>query len=288
MGWSLPSFGYIHIWKKDNFPFHQPCLLLAFWAWAPGPTFANRFWRNGRLSSQHLPPGVFPKGSCHHEDAARKASRSHCSWLSGPGGGLGISYQLPKPFVSGILPVSPLLGTGCQHALFLGGTERHLRMSWGAPRPSKSTGVHPANFSFELEVLFWHFCQLVLMYVWCWGLFVLESVYLGLISAILSEIYDSSSGVSVYSVCVIGILVFVKWKIQVQFIRKILAMKLWLKKKRFFKHWVATKCSLNSKNWLWWKSFIFAYVIRENFFFLFTILTLIETKKKYALEKAWS
>ena len=94
-------------------------------------------------------------------------------------------------------------------------------------------------------------------------------------------IYHSSFWcVSVYSVCVIGILVFVKWKIQVQFIRKILAMKLRLKKKkRFFKHWVATKCSLNSKkNWLWWKSFIFAYVIRENFFFLFTILTLRETK----------
>ena len=63
---------------------------------------------------------------------------------------------------------------------FLGGTERHPRTSWGAPRPSKSTGVHPANFSFELEVLFGHFCQLVLMYVWCWGLFVLQSVYLGL------------------------------------------------------------------------------------------------------------
>lgn len=86
---------------------------------------------------------------------------------------------------------------------------------------------------FELEVLFGHFCQLVLMYVWCWGLFVLESVYLGLHIRHPLGIYDLSSGVWV---CILFVwlvfLSFVKWKIQVQFIRKILAMKLWLQKKK--------------------------------------------------------
>ena len=35
--------------------------------------------------------------------------------------------------------------------------ERCLWTSWQAPRLSKSTGVHPATFSFEGEVLFGHF-----------------------------------------------------------------------------------------------------------------------------------
>ena len=76
--------------------------------------------------------------------------------------------------------------------LILGGTERRLWTSWWAPRPSKSTGVLPANFSFEREVLLglsanwfrrvsdveaclwalrvlWAFLPLVLTCFWCWG-----------------------------------------------------------------------------------------------------------------------
>ena len=95
----------------------------------------------------------------------------------------GHSYQLQKPFVLGILPVSPLLGTGCWLTLFFGEKETCIWMSWWAPRPSKSTSVNlgksllstkhylgllpigsvdclPLSTVCEWKVLFGHFCQL--------------------------------------------------------------------------------------------------------------------------------
>ena len=151
------------------------------------------------LSSEHLDPllltdfdatrlssrntcllGVFPEGSRHHEDTPGRLQGAIAHGSQVRGGDLGdIPTSCQNHLFQGsslFLPCSALAA----NMRFLGGTERHPRTSWGAPRPSKSTGVHPANFSFELEVLFGHFCQLVLMYVWCWGLFVLQSVYLGL------------------------------------------------------------------------------------------------------------
>ena len=177
--------------------------------------------------------GVFPKGSRHHEDAPGRLQGAIARGSQALGGGLGdIPTSCRNHLFRGsslFLPWSALAA----NTRFLGGTERGLRTSWGALRPSKSMGVHPDNFSFELEVLFGHFCQLVLMYVWCWGLFVLESVYLGLHIRHPLGIYDLSSGVWV---CILFVwlvfLSFVKWKIQFQFTRKILAMKLWLQKKK--------------------------------------------------------
>ena len=82
--------------------------------------------------------------------------------------------------------------------------ERCLWTSWRAPRPSKSTGVLLANFSFEHQVLsglsanwfrvclmlklvcehwvsFGHFCRLVLTCVWWWGPFARTGCYLGIL-----------------------------------------------------------------------------------------------------------
>ena len=146
--------------------------------------------------------------------------------------------------------------------LFLDGTERRFWASRRAPRPSQSIGVYPANFSFERKELFgcfanwfwcvsaiedplwtlkvfWVFCQLVLTCIWRQGPFVLESVCLGLcIGHPCWRVCDSSIFwcvcvcVCVPFVWLVFLLPFVKWEIQVHFIRKTLAMILWLKKKK--------------------------------------------------------
>ena len=144
---------------------------------------------------------------------------------------------------------------------FPDGTERCLWTSRGAPRPSQSIGVYPADFSFERKELFgcfanwfwcvsaiedplwalrvfWVFCQLFLMCVWRQGPLVLGSVFLGLcIGHACWRVCDSSIfwyvGVCVF-VWLVFLLPFVKWEIQVHFMRKILAVILWLKKKIIF------------------------------------------------------
>lgn len=121
----------------------------------------------------------------------------------------GCSSQLPKLFVSRILPVSSLLSTGCQLRLSLGGREKCIWMSWWTPRLSKSTGVHPANLSFEREVLFGHFtnwrwCMSANKDHVCW-----ECVFGTQYWSSSQGICDSSVFwcVSMYSICVTGILV---------------------------------------------------------------------------------
>ena len=101
----------------------------------------------GREYQMELPPWWCPW----------EAGRDRSSWLAGPEGGFGgRSQQLPKPFIWVILPVSPLLGTECQPPLFLGQTGKRLWTRWRAPRSSKSTGVHPANFSWGRSAI-WAF-----------------------------------------------------------------------------------------------------------------------------------
>ena len=141
----------------------------------------------GREYQMELPPWWCPW----------EAGRDRSSWLAGPEGGFGgSSQQLPKPFIWGILPVSSLLGTECQPPLFLGQTGRRLWTRWRAPRSSKSTGVHPANFSWgrsaiwaflpvgsdvclQLRTLYKHFMTLYEHFIVIWvSLLVVSDVYL--------------------------------------------------------------------------------------------------------------
>ena len=167
LGWKFPS-------RLQALEIKQALLStnlasLALEPQAPEPTFANRFWcPREAVLSRCLAEGGGTKWSCRHDDSPGRlwGTAVHGS-LALRGGFGGRSQQLPKPFILGILPVSPLLSTKCQPVLFLGQTDRRLWTRWRGPRRSKSTGVRPANFSFEGEVLFGRFCQLVLMCPCC-------------------------------------------------------------------------------------------------------------------------
>lgn len=164
---------------------------------------------------------------------------------------------------------------------FLGGTERRLRTSWGTPRPSKSTGVHPANFSWAWSAI-WAFLPAgsdVCM--------MLRTVCVA--KCLFGTPYPSSSRdlwqfFLLVCECVLFVwlvfLSFVKWKIQVQFIRKMLAMKLWLKKKDFLNTGWPSSVLQTPKKIGYDESLLFLHMQLEKtyFFFLFTILTLRETK----------
>ena len=95
-------------------------------------------------------------------------------WEMGLGG---CSWQLPKPSLSGILPVSPLLGTDC-NVHFSCGTETCTWTSWRVPRPVKSTSMHPGYLLFWAPSALWAFCQLLLMCVYHWEPFVSTDCYL--------------------------------------------------------------------------------------------------------------
>ena len=161
-GWKFPS--RLQALEIEQTLLSTNFASLALEPQAPEPTFANRFWRpreavlwqclaEGGGNQMELPAWWYTWG----------AVRNSSSWLTGTEGGFGgRSQQLPNPFILGILPASPLLSTECQPVLFFGQTDRRLWTRWRGPRHSKSTGVRPTNFSFEGEVLFGHFCQLVL------------------------------------------------------------------------------------------------------------------------------
>ena len=102
-----------------------------------------------------------------------------CLWLASPSREFGgCSQQPPKPFVLRILPISPLLGTGCPLTLILGGMETCI---WDKPTSSKTecqrySGILASWFIClsAIEDHLWvpglsgHSRQLVLMCIWCW------------------------------------------------------------------------------------------------------------------------
>lgn len=121
----------------------------------------------------------------------------------------------------GILPVSPLLSTGCQFTLFLGGVERCIWINWGAPRLSKSMGVHQGKFFFWAQSAIWAFLPIgstVEDYLWAltaiwaffhfvlkcvclWGLFSRTECYLGLLLIVPDLYLPVSTVVCWRSVC---------------------------------------------------------------------------------------
>ena len=107
------------------------------------------------------------------------AAWGYLAWERGLGG---CSWQLPKPSLLGILPVSPLLGSDCQCTLLLRGTETCIWTSWRVPRPGKSTSMHPGCLLFWAPSALWAFCQLLLMCVYHWEPFVCTDCYLGILS----------------------------------------------------------------------------------------------------------
>ena len=216
----------------------------------------------------------------------------------------GHSYQLQKPFVLGILPVSPPLGTGCWLTLFFGEKETCIWMNWRAPRPSKSTSVNlgksllstkhylgllligsvdclPLSTVCEWKVLFGHFCQLEKavaphssILAWripgmgepgglpsmgshrvghdwsdlaaaaaswfcyapgCWGpfveMFVPDSVT-GYSLSRFATVLSSVAWMHIPFMQLVSLLSFVKWAIQVQFIRKKNSIRLQLKQNK--------------------------------------------------------
>lgn len=212
--------------------------------------------------SRDLAPLRFPKWSCRHDNTPRWLQWASCLWLLAPRGGFeGTFLAAAETICFGRSSVSPLLDTGCLPRLFLGGTERCIGPSWQASRPSKSTGVHLGKLLFWAQSAFGAFCQLVLTCVWFQGLCVSTECHLGIvptdsgmclllrtvrvgevfvsdsISVILSEdLWQLSYAVWVCTpfVWLVVLLPFVKWEIQVQFIRKILGIKLWLRTKMIF------------------------------------------------------
>ena len=133
------------------FKIKQTCLStnlaswLTFELWAAGLTFANRFGRQREVAlSRSLAYRVF-----WAELSRRLQSAAACGLLALEGFER-VFLAASKTIRFGIIAVSPLLGTVDQGTLFLGGTERCFWTSWWAPTSSKSTGVHPATFSFDL------------------------------------------------------------------------------------------------------------------------------------------
>ena len=90
----------------------------------------------------------------------------------------------------------------------------------------------------RLWALFGYSCQLVLTSEHHWGPFILGKCLFGTLYWSPSErVYDGSViwCVSVYFICVIGILVaYVKWEIQLQFIKKNFSCEFMTKKGRWF------------------------------------------------------
>ena len=249
------------LWNEATFPPFSPLYWLLSSEQRETPRWVRlRALITGPLRSRNTWLARFPWAVLPPWCGARGAVRNCRSGLAGPKRGLrgDIPSSCRIRFVSGILPVSPLLGTGCQRSLFFGGMETCIWMSWRAPRPSKSVHRGAAGLtSLWARSTIWLFRQLVLTWVWCPGAFVLGTLYW-----LLSwRICASSVFWCVYSTCVIGIfLVFYKMGDLVQFIWKILAMRLWLKKKKdnFFnniwqqyltprKKWVKMKLFWNSK-----------------------------------------
>ena len=135
--------------NKANFLSTNLTSSSAFQRQAAGPTFANRFWRQREaVLSRYLAPGGFSIGA-----AAMTTCQEGCEEPRWPQEEVweGYSQQLPKPLVSGILPASPLLSTGCTYVLFLGGIRRHLWTSWRVPRPSKFSSVRLATSLLSLK-----------------------------------------------------------------------------------------------------------------------------------------
>ena len=93
----------------------------------------------------------------------------------------------------------------------------------------------------------------------CWKVFVCDSVLVILVEGFVT-VLSSGVCVCVCAICVTGILVaFVKWEIQVHFIRKTLATILWLKKKKDnFLANIQQQYFLDSrKKWWRWNSWNF-------------------------------
>lgn len=201
------------LWNKANFPFHWFCFFIGFWVWTAGPTFITSTSRRGCALAGSGSLG-FPSRAEALTALGWPPEPAACGYWLQRGFG-GHSLQLPKPFFRGPSQVFPYSALGCQLLLSLWGMERCNWTSCRAPRPSKSTSVHPVNISLErwgsfgsfsnwfwcvsdvedslwAQGAIWAFCLLVLTCVYCWGPCVLGSVPLGLCWSSSWRICDST------------------------------------------------------------------------------------------------
>ena len=196
----LPTFE-----NKQTFLSTSLASLLAFELWSPGPTFNNRFWRQHEAAFLAVSrSGGFPKWSHRHDDTWEAREKPIAPGFLAAGVDLRAIPSSCQSFVSGFLPVSPLLSPGGQGSL--SSVEWKDASGWA---DSTSTSVHPASFSSEHQV-----CCLGLFASWfwrvsateahlCWQVLVWDSMWV-----LLWRVCDSSVFwcVSVDSVCGIGIL----------------------------------------------------------------------------------
>ena len=193
----IPPYPWLPASEISKLPFLPtwPAYWLLSGVWPDStPSFGNRFWLPAwgwlllaPLLSWPLILLGFP-GENYDQDNIWAC----CLWLASPSRAFGgCSQQLPKPFVLRILPISPLLITGCNLCSSLVEWKLAFGTSRQAPKLGKSTSVHMGNppiceyqgylgilasgfwcvsdveNSLGHEVLFGHLWHLVLMCVWC-------------------------------------------------------------------------------------------------------------------------
>ena len=146
--------------NKANFPFHPPCPFLDSERWAARPPISLPVFQGPRRGYTLAIPTslgfslVERRPWCWARMVAgslllltRWPWRTDLGWRT---------WQLLKPFVSGILPVSLRLGTGCQRNAFpWWNGNRHPEEPTG-PR-AKSTGMLLGKYSWAQSAI-WAFC----------------------------------------------------------------------------------------------------------------------------------
>lgn len=141
---------------------------------------------------------VFQRRGARHDTTGGWLLCSNFLWPADPERGLGDSFSAAAKTVSGILPVSLVLSTGCQLTISLGGKERCIWSSRKPTSPGKSTQELHTNFCFEYEELLGHFAN------WFWRVSNTRTVCLREVlvwAVIRGFVTFLFSGVSVFHLC---------------------------------------------------------------------------------------